>query len=621
MAWDDLSMPTLTQAIKRTGTPFARLSKLSGALIIAAACTLFVGTLHSAQADDKDHGSPNRQMWSTVSELPGGPNGQAGGSLRTIASPEVFAPRAALVEDGGGSLGGTAFIGSTPTALGGNWVETMIDDFLGVLGFAPDRQQRASRLGNSFGQLEEYQEIYYLAAGWNGDKFQQYQLGLAFEFGDRLVKVNLPAAYFWYTLAAAQDFQAADAKRQDLAARTNPDRALQPEDKDEVFLHFIDVYISGGAEGQYRLGNILDSEFFKITGHNQDDVDVIVRGDEARTSPGQPRLAVSRRLIFSYAAYLLAAESGHPNAEDALQHMRNKYNFTDTEISEARRVAQNWARHVGMAPDPSNPFKFDTDVVVEALDRGSDFQGRRRDLTEQDDARSWLRAGQAFQARGDIRRSKVHFETAIRKNPQSRAALQAVEALQNLTTTCSASSDPDDLQRVRYVRLAAQQHALTALGYYDGPVDNKPGRQTRSATRRFLASLNVDVQDYLTEPQVVELICKAAQIRQYAPSQNQLGIMYANGIGVPQSDDLAHYWFGAAALQNDPGAILNMGLMFANRRVGPFRNHPQGCEIARAYVREAAELGNPDARRLLKRANKFDACVNAVAMKQGGQRS
>ncbi len=500
----------------------------------------------------------------------------------------------------------------------GNWFEKWILQLQGMLG-APaviggQPSPTASRLGDSFSDLEEYQDIYVLAAGWNGDRFYQYRLGLMFENGAYPVQPNPVAAYFWYSLAAAQGLDVAKRQRRQLLA-SDVEGQLRDDDLNEVYLKFIEIYIFGGTEAQYRLGQILESDFFNNELHDQ---------DALRADGNAPR----RRIIHAYAAYTLAGRGGDTRATYAIQELVENYTLNQVELETGERFADRWAELVGLAEDPEDPFDFTPERVSRALERGNEFQKRRSDpIIEHDRALSWLRSGQAFQARGDVRSSKIAFETAIRVDPNSRAAMHAQQQLQRLSTTCSAASfQPVDdrrggrlyapviyppghpLSRVKEVRIAAQQRALKALGFYDGPVDNVPGKGTRAGFRLFLASLNLDQRDYLDAPQVVELICMAAQLRGHAASQTVLGVMYAEGIGVAKDEDLAHYWFGEGARQNDPSAIFNMGMMYARERGLPFKNHPQSCSIAYSYLKEAADLKHPQAPSALRKLKQEPAC-------------
>jgi TPR repeat protein len=71
-----------------------------------------------------------------------------------------------------------------------------------------------------------------------------------------------------------------------------------------------------------------------------------------------------------------------------------------------------------------------------------------------------------------------------------------------------------------------------------------------------------------------------------AEAQVNLGLMYANGEGVPQDAPKAVRWFRLAADQGDESAQYNLGFMYANGRGVP-QDH---VEAARLY-RLAAEEG------------------------------
>ena len=75
-----------------------------------------------------------------------------------------------------------------------------------------------------------------------------------------------------------------------------------------------------------------------------------------------------------------------------------------------------------------------------------------------------------------------------------------------------------------------------------------------------------------------------------ADGQYWLGTLYSNGMGVPQSDDIALKWFRLAADQEHAGAQYNIGLMYANG---------WGLDMdiieAQGWYRRAAENGSPEA--------------------------
>lgn len=76
-----------------------------------------------------------------------------------------------------------------------------------------------------------------------------------------------------------------------------------------------------------------------------------------------------------------------------------------------------------------------------------------------------------------------------------------------------------------------------------------------------------------------------------ASAQNDLGIMYAKGVGVRQNDEKAVTWFHRAAEQEFPTAHYHLGVMYANSR-----GVPRDYRAAVRCYRKAAEKGNADAR-------------------------
>ena len=49
-----------------------------------------------------------------------------------------------------------------------------------------------------------------------------------------------------------------------------------------------------------------------------------------------------------------------------------------------------------------------------------------------------------------------------------------------------------------------------------------------------------------------------------AEAQNNLGVMYRSGLGIPKDDQTALKWFRLAAEQGDAPAQANLGYMYAN---------------------------------------------------------
>ena len=71
-----------------------------------------------------------------------------------------------------------------------------------------------------------------------------------------------------------------------------------------------------------------------------------------------------------------------------------------------------------------------------------------------------------------------------------------------------------------------------------------------------------------------------------AAAQFNLGLMYANGKGVPQNDKTAVKWYTRAAKQGDAPAQTNLGWMYDKGR-----GVPQGDKFAVKWYRLAAEQG------------------------------
>ena len=75
-----------------------------------------------------------------------------------------------------------------------------------------------------------------------------------------------------------------------------------------------------------------------------------------------------------------------------------------------------------------------------------------------------------------------------------------------------------------------------------------------------------------------------------ARAQYSLGVMYRDGLGVPQDYKTALNWFRLAAKQGDPSAQFNLGGMY-----GEGRGVPQNYKTAVKWVRLAAEQGHASA--------------------------
>ena len=73
-------------------------------------------------------------------------------------------------------------------------------------------------------------------------------------------------------------------------------------------------------------------------------------------------------------------------------------------------------------------------------------------------------------------------------------------------------------------------------------------------------------------------------------AQFSLGVMYRNGLGVLENDELAVKWFTKAAEQGSATAQYNLGVMYENGE-----GVPENDKTAVKWLTKAAEQGNADA--------------------------
>lgn len=81
-----------------------------------------------------------------------------------------------------------------------------------------------------------------------------------------------------------------------------------------------------------------------------------------------------------------------------------------------------------------------------------------------------------------------------------------------------------------------------------------------------------------------------------AVAQYNLGIMYAEGLGVQENNKEAVKWFKLAAEQGDTGAQYNLGVMYT-KGLGIKQDYNEAFR----WFKLAAEQGNADAKEALKR--------------------
>lgn len=243
-----------------------------------------------------------------------------------------------------------------------------------------------------------------------------------------------------------------------------------------------------------------------------------------------------------------------------------------------------------------------------------------------DQAQDGQYAYEYFRPRGGLmRRVMTYWNRAVEWGRPfgAQSALMAQRRLQAHMVQCEPSPDGLSLARISrpasgvvgdVISLELRQAALAALGYYAGDIDGHYGPATREAARGFQRELGYDETGTLTPRQTSLLICHAAQTARDPHLQNALGIMYATGLGVGRNPDLSLEWFETAARRDDPDAYFNLSLIFGTGAVlGSYRlcGIVENPERADAYLRDAARLGHPLARRW-RASREFNAQPNAA---------
>ena len=85
-------------------------------------------------------------------------------------------------------------------------------------------------------------------------------------------------------------------------------------------------------------------------------------------------------------------------------------------------------------------------------------------------------------------------------------------------------------------------------------VSSFPACEDRRADKAYLRG------DYEKAHTDIEFLARGGEAR----AQYDLGLMYDQGQGVPQSDAKAREWYERAAEQGEPRALYNLGLMYLN---------------------------------------------------------
>jgi len=228
-------------------------------------------------------------------------------------------------------------------------------------------------------------------------------------------------------------------------------------------------------------------------------------------------------------------------------------------------------------------------------------------LEAADEARVCLRMGDAMLAAGDVDLALKFFRAAIAQGRKygAQASVVAGDRLRALSLTCEyTTASLAQISRgsigSNFINVVDRQRALKALGHYRSTVDGKYGRGTREAVRIFQRGIGFDETGVMSPLETVILICQAAENKGDADAQNLLGLMYAAGLGVVQSTDLALQWLDTAAQRGSVDASYNLAILYAT---GTILSSYRLCdrrfndEVARGYYDDARQRGHPRATR------------------------
>jgi len=157
--------------------------------------------------------------------------------------------------------------------------------------------------------------------------------------------------------------------------------------------------------------------------------------------------------------------------------------------------------------------------------------------------------------------------------------LELLDYTQRFPTDCDfVASHPKDPFNFSYI--------LPTYTNYLDPAEAIPACETAFAERpdlrnAYLLGRTYDIAD---QHDKAFIYLKAAAERGYRIAQNNLGVLYFEGLGVSQSYETAAYWYQQSAEQGDQVAQSNLGVLY---REG--KGVPQSMEIAFQWFELAAK--------------------------------
>ena len=161
-------------------------------------------------------------------------------------------------------------------------------------------------------------------------------------------------------------------------------------------------------------------------------------------------------------------------------------------------------------------------------------------------------------------------ELALAEFERARAGghPEAAKRISELASARGAVADEagrDSLARVNDLPPQLIQQGLKDLGYYGGVPDGLIGPGTRAAIRAYQSANGLPSTGTLDAAATLALI-RAAAAAGHAASRNTLGMMAAQGIGMPRNDAEALRLFELAAADGNAYAAYNLGVMYRDGR-------------------------------------------------------
>jgi Putative peptidoglycan binding domain/Sel1 repeat len=381
--------------------------------------------------------------------------------------------------------------------------------------------------------------------------------------------------------------------------------ALTPEENYEADIRFVYDSQHDGVMGFYRLALVtLGVDAFKIARAS--------RREKQKHGLYVPFCSTAKfgnsinvpnvPIAYTYFAFVKHCNEvvGNPPWQAWMDEIKRHRPGPDYSILEEEATKeggyfdQMMERHKFDPNDPQQKYNFCIGVYEAPPDKA--------DCRQATTSRQALKLGEASYADGDKDEARACWRTAIelgKTDPDgAEPANQAQWRLQTMTTTCkwtpeslAAITRDYEARSTDLITVKTQQHALTALGHYDGPINGQLGPQTRAAIRKYQRERSEDETDILTPLQITHLICNAAETTRDLVSENTLGVMYTVGLGVEQNIDKAQQWLTDAANRRHADSQYNLALLYGTRIIlDSYRlcDVPRAPEQAEKYMQEAA---------------------------------